>query len=70
MAFDSLEPVGELRADVRAGLVAATVANVHRGRGQRAFTPGDFMPFSHRARPADVGTEMRKFFSQHRKGAS
>lgn len=45
MAFDRVEPIGELRADFRAGLVAATVANVHRGRGRQAFTPADFMPF-------------------------
>lgn len=32
----------EQRADLRAGLVAATVANVHRRKGQRAIQPRDF----------------------------
>ena len=44
IAYHGLEPFGEERADLRAGIVAATVANVHRGRGQRALKPADFMP--------------------------
>lgn len=44
MAFYALEPFGELRADARAGIVAATVANTARGAGDRAFAPADFMP--------------------------
>ncbi len=45
MAFDLIEPVGELRADMRAGIVASTIANCNRGRGQSAFSPSDFMPY-------------------------
>ncbi len=44
MAYDQLEPMGEQRADLRMGIMAATLANVNRGRGQRAFKPADFMP--------------------------
>jgi hypothetical protein len=32
------------RADVHAGIIAATVANVMRARGSRRFTPEDFVP--------------------------
>ena len=44
MAYAALEPFGEERADLRAGIVAATLANVHRGEKQKAFKPSDFMP--------------------------
>jgi len=43
-AFYELEPWGDDRADLRAGIVASTIANVNRGKGQKAFNPGDFMP--------------------------
>jgi hypothetical protein len=38
----------------RAGLVAATVANVHREKGRKAFDPEDFIP--RRAEPATAAT--------------
>ena len=44
MAFAQLEPWGEERADLRAGIVASTVANVNRGKGQKVLTPQHFMP--------------------------
>ena len=42
-AYYELEPWGEERADLRAGIVASTIANVNRGKG-KSFKPGDFMP--------------------------
>lgn len=43
--FAALEPFGEERADLRAGIVAATIANyLARGKGKPAFKPRDFMP--------------------------
>jgi len=44
MAYEELEPFGEARADMRAGIIAATFANVHRRKGARPFKPIDFMP--------------------------
>jgi hypothetical protein len=47
-AYFNLEQLGiapEQRADLRAGIVAATIANVNRGKGKRAMDPTDFMPF-------------------------
>lgn len=44
MAFYSIEPFGGEREDWRAGKIAATIANVHRRKGQRAFTPDDIIP--------------------------
>jgi len=43
-AFDRLDPIGQDRDDWRAGIVAATVANRSRGKGERAYSPADFVP--------------------------
>lgn len=46
-AFHALEPWGEARADLRAGIIAATVAN-YAGKSRRANAPAakpaDFLP--------------------------
>ncbi|WP_050865136.1 phage tail assembly protein T [Burkholderia pseudomallei] len=48
VAFDRMEPIGEFRADLRAGIVAATVAN-YGGRDIRVpRKPSDFMPLIER----------------------
>lgn len=44
MIFYNLEPFGEQRADLRAAIVAATIANANRGKNQRAYKVEDFMP--------------------------
>ena len=41
--YEKIEPFGEERADLRAGIIASTYANIHRGKG-KAFVPSDFMP--------------------------
>lgn len=41
--FAEVEPFGEERADLRAAIIASTIANVHRGKG-RALKAKDFMP--------------------------
>jgi len=41
--YDTLAPFGDERADLRAGVVAATMANAWRGKNQRAFAPADFL---------------------------
>jgi hypothetical protein len=43
-AWYELNPWGEDRADLRAGIIASTIANTNRGKGQKAFKPSDFMP--------------------------
>jgi hypothetical protein len=50
MAFEQIDgPVGSQREDLRAGVVAATIANCHRSKGP-AFKPTDFMPYYERPR--------------------
>lgn len=44
LAYFTLEPFGEGRADWRAAMQASVIANVHRRRGSRQFQPKDFMP--------------------------
>ncbi len=44
IAYDRVEPFGPWREDIRAGIVASTVANVNRSKKTDAYTPNDFVP--------------------------
>lgn len=44
MVYYTIEPFGEERADLRAGIISSTVANVNRGKGGRTYKPQEFMP--------------------------
>lgn len=46
MAFYRIEPFGELRGDYRAGLIASTLAEIHRDKKKRSrpFSILDFVP--------------------------
>ncbi len=44
MIYLQLYPMNQERADLRAGIIASTIANVNRGKGQSAFKAEDFMP--------------------------
>jgi hypothetical protein len=37
-------PLGPERADIQAGIIAATIANANRGKKGRRFVPKDFIP--------------------------
>lgn len=41
--YYQVEPFGQERDNLHAGLVASVIANAHRGKGTRAFSPSDFM---------------------------
>ena len=44
-AFAAIEDLGESRADMRAGMICATIANVHRDpKRSEPFDPFMFMP--------------------------
>jgi hypothetical protein len=45
LALYHYEPWGDARRDVADGLVAATLANIHRKEGARPFTAVDFAPY-------------------------
>lgn len=46
LAYYRVEPFGEDRADLRAGIIASVIANVNRDpkKRRRAFRPEDFIP--------------------------
>lgn len=46
MALHSFDPIGEERADLRAGIIAATVANHSMSPPNAPARPLDFMPFA------------------------
>lgn len=43
MAYYKLEPFGQERGDLQAGLVAATVVNLFKDKGSKAASPADFV---------------------------
>ena len=43
-AFDLAEPIGDQRMDYGFGVVASTIANVHRPKNSEPYKPSDFMP--------------------------
>lgn len=66
MAYEQLEPFGEYRDDLRAGIVASTIANVN---SKRRYKPDDFMPqFGERKEQqtiADMHAIFREFAEAH-----
>jgi len=44
LAYYQIEPWGEERADLRAAINTTVLANVNRGKSQRAYKIEDFMP--------------------------
>lgn len=46
MAYEKLEPWGESRADLRAGIIASTFANIFRNKEKqrKPYNITDFMP--------------------------
>jgi hypothetical protein len=61
MAYYSLEPWTQDRADWRAGMIASVIANVNRGRGTPAYTAQQFMPTFGPRQPVKVqSTESMK----------
>jgi len=44
MLYEGMEPFGEKRADLRAGIVASTIYNLLKGEKAKALAPEDFMP--------------------------
>lgn len=66
-AYYGVEPFGDERADLRAGIVACTIANIHLKKGKDPLSALDFMPFAEK--PRNVAAErLRKFFQSKAKG--
>jgi len=43
MLYEQVEPFGDRRRDVQAGIIAATIANVNRGKDIRPYKVTEFM---------------------------
>lgn len=67
MAYFTIDPFGEERADLRAGIVASTVANANRAKRGKSFRPKDFMPNFDHDRPQDIGLQMSIIQQLHRR---
>jgi len=67
MVLEQVEPFGEQADYLRAGIIAATLANVHRGKDHPPYKPQDFMlklkdseeVAPKRQTSEDIGTIMR-----------
>ena len=46
IALDRIDPWDQGRADLRAGIIASTIANVNRGKKSKSFSAKDFMPYA------------------------
>lgn len=53
MAYDRIDPFGDQRADLRAGIIAATVANNSMSPPKEPRTPSDYMIFAGNKRRAE-----------------
>jgi len=68
LAFFSLEPFGDERADLRAGIVASTISNRLRSKGEKALQPHEFMPYytAPQQTPEEIQRALRTFLvGQH-----
>lgn len=60
-AFSSIEGFGEKRADLRMGILASLIANVHRDakRKPTPFRPKDFIPRTKEDEARDAAQDLR-----------
>ena len=63
IAYDRIQPIGPERADLLTGIQCATLANINRGRKQRAYRPKDFMPeYGTKIKTMMSDEQIKKFF--------
>jgi len=64
--FYNFDPWGPMRTDIMLAQLCALLVNVHRGKGQRAARPKDFLPDFGKApgRKQSMG-EMKAILRQH-----
>ena len=66
IAYARIEPWGEERDDLRMGIIASTLANIHKPKGRKPYKPQDFMPdfeqMTEEQQAARMLTKMRAAF--------
>ena len=67
IAYSVIEPWGEERADLRAAMIASTIANVNRGKGRPVVPIERFMPKFGPKQPAKKQSvqDMMATFKRH-----
>ncbi len=55
--YAQMEPFGSLRADYRAGVLAALTANINRGEDAETVAPDDFFPELKEPEPEETPEE-------------
>jgi hypothetical protein len=58
--LERIEPFGEYGEWMRAGVIASTMANIHRGKDTPAFAPTDFMPETFRPKKVETPRTMKE----------
>ena len=58
IAYDSIQPLGELMDDFRTGMVCSVVANANNGKRGKALSPADFMPYYKKKKKNQTPEEM------------
>jgi len=58
MAFSQLEPFGSEANYVGHAIVAATMANIHRKKGKKAYEISDFMPKKKKVQTAEEALQI------------
>lgn len=63
--YYALEPFGEYQEYWRTGLICSMIANIMRGKNQRAYVPEDFMPQSFVMKRKQSTSELKELFQAH-----
>lgn len=63
MAFDSIEPFGDIRADYRQAITSAVIANANRPKGKAPYRLREFLPVRPPAKPQTM-EQMKIIFKQ------
>ena len=66
MLLEQIEPFGEQGAYLRAGIIACTLANIHRPKDAPAFKPADFMPIVQEPPKPQTAEQMKAFMEMMR----
>jgi uncharacterized protein DUF4035 len=64
LEFYAVEPFGDTRADIRAGIISSTLANIHRAKGRKAYNPSDFMLFQEQPEEGSTKALVAKFATE------
>jgi len=69
VAYYQVSPFGDSRADFRCAQISATIANVNRKKGSKAFKASDFMCWENKTNqtPQEMAAVLKIFAGLHNK---